>query len=226
MGTTSKKSCLQNNVFVIWKLSFIGNTGCKKGRSIDWRDWGYWTQKEIVNDSKHHLQINGVHLIAFECRRSNHIVILSLLDLSIFSLSLLTIYEWRGYHWQNDATILSFVHLCNYSFLTWSFLVFPFLEVSSITPSFPLLCTSISLSFWVPKYFLLSYAINHANQFLFPWKRMNKENNSRDCLQLLKKKEWRKETTTVNEEGGSGGYARAGKNGVAEEKLWFSAEIF
>jgi hypothetical protein len=67
-------------------------------------------------------------------------------------------------------------------------LFFPFLEVSSITPSFPLLCTSISLSFWVPKYFLLSYAINHANQFLFPWKRMNKENNSRDCLQLLKKK--------------------------------------
>jgi hypothetical protein len=70
--------------------------------------------------------------------------------------------------------------------------------VSSVTLiSFSLLCTSISLSFWVPVYFLFSYAINHINQFLLHWKkneerkqppwlpltfekRMKKWNNSRD----------------------------------------------
>jgi hypothetical protein len=30
---------------------------------------------------------------------------------SLLDLSLLTIYEWRGYHWQKDAVILSLVHL-------------------------------------------------------------------------------------------------------------------
>jgi hypothetical protein len=29
----------------------------------------------------------------------------------LLDLSLLTIYEWRGYHWQKDAVILSLVHL-------------------------------------------------------------------------------------------------------------------
>jgi hypothetical protein len=90
-------------------------------------DWGRWTQKKIVMDSKHHLHINEVHLIAFECHWTDHAVILSLLDLSLFSLSLLTIYEWRGYHWQNDATILFLVHLitqwffpCFWSCFAWA----------------------------------------------------------------------------------------------------------
>jgi hypothetical protein len=30
----------------------------------------------------------------------------------------------------------------------------------------------------------------------------------------------------VIDEGGSGGYVWAGKNGVSEKKLWFSAETF
>jgi hypothetical protein len=30
MGPASEKSCLQNNIFVIWEFSFIGNTRCKK----------------------------------------------------------------------------------------------------------------------------------------------------------------------------------------------------
>jgi hypothetical protein len=50
-----------------WReLSFIGNTMCKKGRSIDWCDLEHWTQKEIFKDSKHLLHINVIHLIAFE----------------------------------------------------------------------------------------------------------------------------------------------------------------
>jgi hypothetical protein len=29
MGTASEKLCLQNNIYVIWKFSFIENTGVK-----------------------------------------------------------------------------------------------------------------------------------------------------------------------------------------------------
>jgi hypothetical protein len=73
MGTASEKSCLRNNIFVIWELSFIGNTRCKKGNEY-WLAWlRLLNSKKVVKDLKHHLQINGVNLIAFECRRSFHV---------------------------------------------------------------------------------------------------------------------------------------------------------
>jgi hypothetical protein len=183
-----------------WReLSFIGTHGVKKGRNIDWRDWRYWTQKKIVKDSKHHLHISGVHLIAFECCSSN-----DTMNLSLFSLSLLIIYEWHGYHWQNDSKILFLVHLITQWFFYCFFLSF----MCHQSDQSIFLCIPISLSFWVPEYFLLSHVINHTNQFLFPW-----EKNEERKQQL-----WLSLTFGKN---GSGGYTRVGKNGVGEKNGGF-----
>jgi hypothetical protein len=66
------------------------------------------------------LAMPSIKQINFSCLKNNEekkqqVVIdgggSSLLDLSLFSLSLLTIHEWRDYHWQNDTVILSLVHL-------------------------------------------------------------------------------------------------------------------
>jgi hypothetical protein len=63
----------------------------------------------------------------------------SLLDLSLFSLSLLTIYEWCGYRWQNDAAEHFFFSSSNHVVILSLF--FPLLDESSITPiNFPLFC--------------------------------------------------------------------------------------
>jgi hypothetical protein len=77
----------------------------------------------------------------------------SLRDLSLFSISLLTIYEWRSYHWHNDATILSLIHLIT----QWFFPYFSFpWRVIDHTNQFPFtLYINIppfeffSISFWV-----------------------------------------------------------------------------
>jgi hypothetical protein len=146
MGTTSEKSCIRNNIFATWELSFIGNTGWKK-RNEYWLAWlRVLHQKKIVKDLKHHLHINGVHLIEFECRRcflvfpflakylwmvripmrkwhnnlflssSNHAMILFLLDIFLFFISVIC-------HQSHQSIFLYFIHqyLFPFEFLSVSF---------------------------------------------------------------------------------------------------------
>jgi hypothetical protein len=124
---------------------------------------------------------------------------LNVVDVSLFSLSLLNIYEWCVYQWENDTTICFLVHLITqwfFSYLIFSCFSFPWYVINHTSQfSFTLYINiCFLLSSWV---FPLSYAINHTNQFLFflekneqrkqqSWlpptfeKRMKKGNNSRD----------------------------------------------
>jgi predicted membrane protein len=100
----------------------------------------------------------------------------SLLDLSLFSLSLLTIYEWRGYHWQNDAIILSLVHLIAHWF--FPYFSFPWWVINHTNQfSFTLYINIFPFGFLSIPFWVMS-SITPIN-FSFLEKRMNKGNNRR-----------------------------------------------
>jgi hypothetical protein len=144
----------------------------------------YWlTWLRVMNskghsqNSKHHLHVNGVHLIAFECHRSNHMVILSL-----FSLSLLTFYEWHDYHWQNDTTIF-FLCSSNHAVILSLLDLFLFF-LSLMSSSHQLIFLYFVHQYFFPFEFLgiffwVMLSIMPIN-VSFPKKRMKKGNNNHD----------------------------------------------
>jgi hypothetical protein len=99
----------------------------------------------------------------------------SLFDLSLFSLFFLTIYEWRDYRWQNDAAIISFVHLIT----QWFFPCFSFpWRVINHNNQFSF-TLYINISFLLSSLVVPFESSHQSRQSISLFKKMNKGNNRR-----------------------------------------------
>jgi hypothetical protein len=158
-----------------WReLSFIGNTRCKKGRSIDWRDLEHWTQKEIFKNSKH-------HLIIYKCHPSTCIWMLltSSRGDSFFVFPFLANYLWIMWLTLTKWRSNSFLSTSNHAVIL-SLFSFPWWVISHFNQFSFTLYINISLySFWVPEYFLL----------VMP--------SIVQSISLALRKQWKKETIVV-----------------------------